>query len=184
MDSKGPIVVHPITWKDLWEIIRPYFHFLIFATAVSFYFEYPFQCIYVHICFQGAIIVALLNIRLPILLGDLINVIAGLLTKKNDLQLATINPIAAKLLGLYVAQALFTFLYITSLSIMGERMAADLRVKLLNKLLHHDMYFFDEQRTGELSDRLNNDVQEFKSSFKLCVAQGLRTFAQVRNLKL
>uniref|UniRef100_A0A914PU77 ABC transmembrane type-1 domain-containing protein n=1 Tax=Panagrolaimus davidi TaxID=227884 RepID=A0A914PU77_9BILA len=126
----------------------------------------------------GAIVVALLNIRLPILLGDLVNVIAGLLTNKNELQFETINPIAGKLLGLYVAQAIFTFLYITSLSIMGERMAADLRVKLLNKLLHHDMCFFDEQRTGELNDRLNNDVQEFKSSFKLCVAQGLRTFAQ------
>uniref|UniRef100_A0A914XUS2 Mitochondrial potassium channel ATP-binding subunit n=1 Tax=Panagrolaimus superbus TaxID=310955 RepID=A0A914XUS2_9BILA len=159
VENKNPIVIHPLTWSDIWEIIRSYFHFLLFATA-------------------GAIVVALLNIRLPILLGDLINVIAGLLTNKNELQFDTINPIAGKLLGLYVAQAVFTFLYITCLSIMGERMAADLRVKLLNKLLHHDMYFFDEQRTGELNDRLNNDVQEFKSSFKLCVAQGLRTFAQ------
>jgi ATP-binding cassette subfamily B (MDR/TAP) protein 8 len=159
VENKNPITIHPLTWSDIWEIIKPYFHFLLFATA-------------------GAIVVALLNIRLPILLGDLVNVIAGLLTNKNELQFETINPIAGKLLGLYVAQAIFTFLYITSLSIMGERMAADLRVKLLNKLLHHDMYFFDEQRTGELNDRLNNDVQEFKSSFKLCVAQGLRTFAQ------
>uniref|UniRef100_A0AC35F148 ABC transmembrane type-1 domain-containing protein n=1 Tax=Panagrolaimus sp. PS1159 TaxID=55785 RepID=A0AC35F148_9BILA len=94
----------------------------------------------------GAIVVALLNICLPILLADFVN---GLLTNKNELQFETINPIAGKLLGLYVAQAIFTFLYITSLSIMGERMAADLRVKLLNKLLHYDMHFFDEQRTGK-----------------------------------
>ena len=41
------------------------------------------------------------------------------------------------------------------------------------------MPFFDAQRSGELSDRLNFDVQEFKSSFKNCTIQGLRTIAQV-----
>lgn len=32
---------------------------------------------------------------------------------------------------------------------------------------------------GELNSRLNVDVQEFKSAFKLTIAQGLRTLAQV-----
>jgi ATP-binding cassette, subfamily B (MDR/TAP), member 8 len=41
------------------------------------------------------------------------------------------------------------------------------------------MPFFDAQNSGELSDRLNFDVQQFKSSFKECVSQGLRTTAQV-----
>lgn len=58
-------------------------------------------------------------------------------------------------------------------------MATDLRLMLFSRLLHQDMAFYDSQRTGELSARLSNDVQEFKSSFKLCVAQGLRTIAQV-----
>lgn len=81
-------------------------------------------------------------------------------------------------------------------------MAADLRVKLFDRcvsllqnicnavltvflfttsfsLLVLDMSFYDAQKTGELSSRLNSDVQEFKSSFKLTVAQGLRTFSQV-----
>lgn len=67
---------------------------------------------------------------------------------------------------------------------MGERMAMDLRMRLFEKLLHFDMSFYDQQKSGELSDRLNYDVQEFKSSFKLCVSQGLRTFAQVLSLSL
>lgn len=62
---------------------------------------------------------------------------------------------------------------------MGERMAADLRLRLFNHILHFDMSFFDQQSSGELSDRLNFDVQEFKSSFKACISQGLRTFTQV-----
>ncbi|KHJ99184.1 hypothetical protein OESDEN_00817 [Oesophagostomum dentatum] len=35
------------------------------------------------------------------------------------------------------------------------------------------------QKTAELTTRLNVDVQEFKSCFKLTVAQGLRTITQV-----
>lgn len=64
---------------------------------------------------------------------------------------------------------------------MGERIASDLRVKLFNHLLYFDLSFYDKQMTGELNDRLNFDVQEFKSSFKLCVSQGLRTITQVYN---
>ena len=41
------------------------------------------------------------------------------------------------------------------------------------------MAFFDVHRTGELSARINTDVQEFKSSFKMCISQGLRTVTQV-----
>jgi ABC-type multidrug transport system fused ATPase/permease subunit len=63
---------------------------------------------------------------------------------------------------------------------MGEKIATDLRVQLFTQLLHQDMSFYDSQKTGELCDRLSYDVQEFKSSFKSCIAQGLRTFAQVR----
>uniref|UniRef100_A0A915DFY0 ABC transmembrane type-1 domain-containing protein n=1 Tax=Ditylenchus dipsaci TaxID=166011 RepID=A0A915DFY0_9BILA len=130
-------------------------------------------------CGTQGIIAAILNIQIPILLGDLINVIAKSLTAKVAVEISKINPIAAHLLVLYAGQAVFTFLYITCLSIMGERIAADLRVRLFEHLLQFDMTFYDQQRTSELNDRLNFDVQEFKSCFKACVAQGLRTSAQV-----
>lgn len=76
-------------------------------------------------------------------------------------------------------QAGLTFLYITFLSVLGERIAADLRLRLFNRLLHLDINFFDSEKTAELSSRLNVDVQEFKSSFKITISQGLRTLAQV-----
>ena len=40
------------------------------------------------------------------------------------------------------------------------------------------MAFFDEHRTGELVNRLTTDVQDFKSAFKQCVSQGLRSVTQ------
>eukprot|EP00076_Gallus_gallus_P037616 XP_025003154.1 ATP-binding cassette sub-family B member 8, mitochondrial isoform X2 [Gallus gallus] len=41
-----------------------------------------------------------------------------------------------------------------------------------------DVAFFDAHRTGQLVARLTADVQEFKSSFKLVISQGLRSSTQ------
>ncbi|KAK6019571.1 ABC transporter, ATP-binding protein [Ostertagia ostertagi] len=124
----------------------------------------------------------MVNIQLPIYLGELIDKMVQIIkdqSKGLETDLNIIKPEAIKLVLCYTAQAVLTFCYITFLTILGERMAADLRVKLFNRLLIMDMAFYDSQRTSELSARLNSDVQEFKSCFKLTVAQGLRTLTQV-----
>ncbi|NXR43084.1 ABCB8 protein, partial [Zosterops hypoxanthus] len=41
-----------------------------------------------------------------------------------------------------------------------------------------EVAFFDATRTGQLVARLTSDVQEFKSSFKLVISQGLRSSTQ------
>ncbi|KAK6044081.1 hypothetical protein COOONC_18414 [Cooperia oncophora] len=123
----------------------------------------------------------MVNIQLPIYLGELIDKMAQIIkdqSKGMATDLNIIKPEAVKLVLCYTAQAVLTFCYITFLTVLGERMAADLRVKLFSRLLIMDMAFYDSQKTAELSARLNNDVQEFKSCFKLTVAQGLRTLTQ------
>jgi ATP-binding cassette, subfamily B (MDR/TAP), member 8 len=65
------------------------------------------------------------------------------------------------------------------LSQIGEQMAAKLRQDLFKHIILQDMSFFDENRTGELVNRLTADVQDFKHSFKQCVSQGLRSLAQL-----
>ncbi|XP_063142299.1 mitochondrial potassium channel ATP-binding subunit isoform X3 [Rattus norvegicus] len=62
---------------------------------------------------------------------------------------------------------------------MGERMAMDMRKALFSSLLRQDIAFFDAKKTGQLVSRLTTDVQEFKSSFKLVISQGLRSSTQV-----
>ncbi|GMT24278.1 hypothetical protein PFISCL1PPCAC_15575 [Pristionchus fissidentatus] len=130
----------------------------------------------------AAFMTALLNIQIPLFLGELIDAMAEIIKEHSQLgaaSLAPISPVVMKLVASYAAQAGLTFIYITFLSVLGERMAADLRKRLFNRLLHLDMTFFDGEKTAELSSRLNVDVQEFKSSFKVTIAQGLRTLAQV-----
>lgn len=92
----------------------------------------------------------------------------------NDMRRPAIN-----LFGMYILQSCFTFIYILLLSKIGERMAAKIRQDLFEKIIVQDLSFFDKNRTGELINRLTSDVQDFKSSFKLCVSQGLRSVAQL-----
>ena len=86
---------------------------------------------------------------------------------------------AFALLGCYLCQSFFTFIYIFLLSNIGEEMAAEIRRDLFQQMIIQDISFFDENRTGELVNRLTLDVHEFKSSFKQCISQGLRSMAQL-----
>lgn len=57
-------------------------------------------------------------------------------------------------------------------------MAMELRTRLYASLLNQDVAFFDSHMTGEVVSRLTADIQEFKSSFKQCISQGLRSISQ------
>jgi len=49
---------------------------------------------------------------------------------------------------------------------------------LFASIIRQDISFFDKNKSGEIVSRLTNDVQDFKSSFKMCISQGLRSVAQ------
>lgn len=57
---------------------------------------------------------------------------------------------------------------------MGENIASKLKVRLFNQMIKQDISFYDKTRTGELIDRLTSDIQDFKSSFKSCISQGIK----------
>uniref|UniRef100_A0A8B9CIZ5 Mitochondrial potassium channel ATP-binding subunit n=1 Tax=Anser brachyrhynchus TaxID=132585 RepID=A0A8B9CIZ5_9AVES len=112
---------------------------------------------------------ALLNVRIPVLLGQLVNVVA----RGAQSRLAGyLRPPAC------FPQGLLTFGYIALLSRVGEQVAASMRKALFISLLRQDVAFYDANRTGQLVNRLTADVQEFKSSFKLIISQGLRSSTQ------
>ena len=48
---------------------------------------------------------------------------------------------------------MFTFLYISVLSHLGERLAVRLRTALFHSLIQQDISFFDSHKTGELVNR-------------------------------
>ncbi|XP_028282992.1 mitochondrial potassium channel ATP-binding subunit [Parambassis ranga] len=146
-------------WHILWEFVKPQLFALVCAVVLAF----------------GA---AILNIEIPLMLGDLVNVVARYLRENTGNYIHEIRRPALKLLGLYGIQGLLTSGYIILLSRVGERVAADMRKTLFASLLRQDVAFFDANKTGQLVNRLTADIQEFKSSFKLVISQGLRSITQ------
>nr|XP_028607260.1 ATP-binding cassette sub-family B member 8, mitochondrial isoform X2 [Podarcis muralis] len=73
---------------------------------------------------------------------------------------------------------LMTFGYILLLSWIGEKVANRMRKQLFSSFLRQEVAFFDANQTGQLVNRLTTDIQEFKSSFKLVISQGLRSLTQ------
>lgn len=127
---------------------------------------------------------AFINIRIPNLLGDLVNTLARYANTyvKDPLHNSFFSDVrrpASNLLSLYFLQSGFTFVYIYLLSRIGERIAAKLRQDLFQQIILQDISFFDANRTGELVNRLTADVQDFKACFKQFFSQGLRSMAQL-----
>ncbi|KAF4020472.1 hypothetical protein G4228_011667 [Cervus hanglu yarkandensis] len=156
-----PCVLEPrFNWTLFWQFLRP--HLLVLGAAV--------------VLALGA---ALVNVQIPLLLGQLVEIVAKYTRDHAGSFLTESRSLSTHLLLLYGLQGLLTFGYLVLLSRIGERMAVDLRRALFCNLLRQDIAFFDAKRTGQLVSRLTTDVQEFKSSFKLVVSQGLRSCTQV-----
>lgn len=149
-------------WRMLWLYLKP--HLTKFLGAIC-----------------AALAVAYFNIQIPNLLGTLINTLAQFTNSSRGTGefLASVKEPLFRIFTIYVLQAGFTAAYISLLSQIGEQMACQIRQDLFNQLVIQDLAFFDRNRTGELINRLTVDVQEFKSSFKQCVSQGLRCAAQL-----
>ncbi|NWY95381.1 ABCB8 protein, partial [Loxia curvirostra] len=121
---------------------------------------------------------ALLNVRIPVLLGQLVDVVARCARGHVATYLREVRRPALRLLAVYCLQGLLTFGYIALLARVGERVAGNMRKALFSALLRQEVAFFDATRTGQLVTRLTADIQEFKSSFKLAISQGLRSSTQ------
>ena len=76
--------------------------------------------------------------------------------KENDRDL--LNRITVLLIIIFAAQSVFYFIRRYSLLYIGERVMADIRLKLFSHLQGLSLSFFNERRTGELVSRLTNDV--------------------------
>ncbi|CAH2089794.1 unnamed protein product [Euphydryas editha] len=147
-------------WRRFWEYLLPHKWLLVAAVA-------------------SALAVAFLNVYIPAMLGVIVNVLAEMRSNSRMDFVEEIKMPALKLISLYIGQAMFTFFYIHLLAQVGEKVAAQMKQDLFVSILQQDMAFFDQERTGELVNRITVDVQDFKSSFKQTISGGLRAITQV-----
>ena len=73
-----------------------------------------------------------------------------------------LNRITVALILIFATQSVFYFIRGYLLSSIGERVMADVRLKLFRHLHGLSLNFFNERRTGELVSRLTNDVSTIR----------------------
>ena len=102
-----------------------------------------------------AFAVALVNVKLPLLIGELVNSIAAVIRENNATPTVFdhLYEPCKKLVLNYCIQSALTFVYIALLSSFGERLAARMRISLFKSIMEQDMAFFDEHKTGEVINR-------------------------------
>ena len=85
-----------------------------------------------------------------------------------------LNTLALGLMALFVVQAALGFGGTYLMEWTGERVVTDLRRTLYTALHRLGLRFFSDQRTGEITSRLTNDVSKVQSAATSDLAESLR----------
>ncbi len=85
-----------------------------------------------------------------------------------------LNQLALALLGLFALQAVLGFGGTYLMEWTGERVVTDLRRTLYGHLHRLGLRFFSDQRTGEITSRLTNDVSKVQSAATSDLGESLR----------
>ena len=84
------------------------------------------------------------------------------------------STIALIMVGILIAQMLFSFGRVYCLSYAGENALASLRKALYKKMIQLPMDFFAQRRVGELSSRLSTDLSQIQDAMSIMLAEILR----------
>lgn len=115
--------------------------------------------------YRGQLILALAAIVFGSLLGlagpYTLQFLIDAVFRDNDRQL--LNRITVVLILIFAAQSVLYFIRGYLLATIGERVMADVRLKLFRHLQGLSLSFFNERRTGELVSRMTNDVAAMRT---------------------
>ncbi len=75
-------------------------------------------------------------------------------------KLQQIQSIALQMIGYFTIGSAATFYHTTSFDTIGQKIGAKLRKQLFSTIIHQNITFFDQNRGGELANRLSTDVHE------------------------
>ncbi len=87
---------------------------------------------------------------------------------------AVLNQAIAGLVVLFAIRGVFTYLRSYLFTVAGERIVARLRRDLYRSLVRQEIAFFDDRRTGELTNRLASDTTVLQNAVSVNVSMGLR----------
>jgi len=88
--------------------------------------------------------------------------------------LANLNRAALLLIAVFLVQSVFAMLRAWLFTVAGERVVARLRGDLYRAIIGQDIAFFDQARTGELTNRLASDTTVLQNTVTVNVSMVLR----------
>jgi ATP-binding cassette subfamily B protein len=88
--------------------------------------------------------------------------------------MAALNTTALQLFGVVAVLAVATFFRYSLVSWLGERIAADLRHRVFERMLSLSPTFFETARTGEILSRLSADTSLLQTVIGSAISQWLR----------
>jgi len=121
------------TYRRLLKYVRPYSKWMIIS-----------------------IIALLFSVGLGLVLPLVIKNLVDVMLVDNDM--STLNQVAVGLMGVFVLQAVFSFVHQLTLAFVGERAIADIRIQLYSHLQRLSLTFYANRRTGEIVSRMTSDV--------------------------
>jgi ATP-binding cassette subfamily B protein len=116
-----------------------------------------------------------MNLVFPGAIGKLIDAVSS----TDGAGATLIDRAALILVGIFFVQALAVALRYSIFTIAGERVVTRLRSDLFARLMAQDIAFFDETRTGELTNRLASDTTVLQNTVSTNISMALRFLATV-----
>ncbi len=107
------------------------------------------------------------TLAFPALIGEVTRVIEG-----NSR--FTLNQILLFFGGILILQGIFSFFRVYLFAIVSENVSADIRKKVYDKFITLPVYFFEQNRVGDLVSRITSDVSAFQSVLSLTLAEFFR----------
>ncbi|MFQ5435718.1 MAG: ABC transporter ATP-binding protein, partial [Anaerolineae bacterium] len=111
-----------------------------------------------------------LGLILPLVVRNLVDFVLL------DKDLPRLNQLALALMVVFIVQAVFSFAHRLSLSFVGERAVADIRIQVFTHLQKLSLSFYADRRTGEFISRITSDVSLLQTAVTDNLVALLRQF--------
>lgn len=118
-------------------------------------------------------IAAGVNLSYPVFIRQIVDGVEG-----PEAQ-GVVNQAALILMGLFFVNGFFTSVRSYLFTVAGERVVARLRASLYGAIVRQEVGFFDERRTGELTNRLASDTTVLQNAATVNISMVLRYLVTV-----
>lgn len=96
-----------------------------------------------------------------------------------DLNMLPIEQVLIVMLGVFVAQAIFSFFRIILFTRATEKTLRDIKLKTFDRFVHFPIDFYNNNKVGELTSRVATDITLLQETLNTTIAEFFRQFLTI-----